>query len=187
MTREEFDAEISRLSVLRNVPEDIEPWWKPLQSVPLDLFAGAVDLALETRVFFPLPAEFRIDVDVVTASRRTVTKAPDREVALDGAVVRHIRNPWTGVDHPIKVLREWGYYCDTCEDTGIVSHWCGTESPKPWYVLRACGRPKAHYAHEFVDDCVCLTTNPALRKKRERLEAYAKEPAKVLTEPKRWK
>ena len=162
MIREEFDAQVSRLSVLRNPPDDIEEWWRPLRGVPADRFAAAVDYALDTRAFFPMPSELRADVDATMPVTRP-EPAPDRfrpapRFSFD------LVNPASGVSKHIEIDRVWVHHCDDCHDTTRRSYWCGPNPAKDWFEIRTCERTKPHGDHEWVGDCVCKPTNPEYRK-----------------------
>lgn len=164
MSREEFEAQIQRMFVLRNPPADIDEWWRPFQHFAPDVFQTAVDLALENRAFFPMPAELRQDVEAVILSRRSEPEpAPDRFRPVPRFTFE-LRNPASGVSKVIEVEREWRYHCDDCHDTARRSYWCGLRPPKGWYHVRSCDRRQEHPAHEWVGECACKDTNPEYRR-----------------------
>lgn len=183
MTRDQFDVEMARMGGLRFVAADMETHWEGLRDIPLPVLQAAVTLAIRTRVDFPTPVELRRDADQVRA-RQTATE-DDRGTDLERPVV--LGHLPTGRE--VKALRLWRYYCDDCSDSGWQSCWCGSltntvdgqEIPnlarKPWQEIRTCDHRGEHYAHEWVRQCACWDTNPALVKKREASRKYA-EPGK---------
>lgn len=167
-----MDAQLARLTLLRNAPESVEEYWAILAPVPEKVLAAGVAYALRTRAFFPAPVELLTDCD--TARPRTYDEA--LELPPGDAFTAVIRNPATGEAHSIEVYREWKYYCDDCSDTGRRSLWCGRADDagrKPWHDVSPCGRRNEHGSHELVEPCACWHTNPALVRRRERDAKYS--------------
>jgi hypothetical protein len=79
-----------------------------------------------------------------------------KKVAVDPKVIRFPN----GAEIPVE-RREWHLYCDNCNDSGWLNHWCGFDTaPRSWLIQRACGRTHEHYSHEWVRLCPCVATNP---------------------------
>ena len=167
-----FRDQMRRLMGLRFAPADLQTHWEALSDVPGGILAEAVSRAQKTRAEFPSPVELRQDCDAVAHLARPVVEDEDRGVAL--------AKPFTitvpGVGTVVSITREWNYYCDHCEDTGMRSMWCGEfveHVTKPWQMRMACERTKEHMPHEFVARCGCWDTNTALIRKRERMQKFA--------------
>lgn len=171
MTEVFFHEQMDRLSGLRFAPSDLTTHWEALSDIPQAVLEAAVTRAQLTRSEFPTPVELRQDADVVAHLARPVAPEDDRSTPL--------AEPFT-IDVPqagkvISVTREWKYFCDRCDDSGVESLWCGEAGPsiKPWQTRQACERTKLHLPHEWARKCICFESNPALVKKRERQQKYA--------------
>jgi hypothetical protein len=168
MTETFFNEQMSRLIGLRFVPSDMVTHWEALHDLPEDVLTNAVSLAGRTRVDFPTPHQLRQDADM----GRTVTVAhePDRAVTLDQPFTVTIPQTQSSVH----ITREWTYYCEYCSDGGWRSLWCGDPTQKkPWHLDCACNIPRTHPPHEWVEQCVCYSSNPALLRKRVAQQHYA--------------
>lgn len=167
--RAAFDQQMARLIALRFPPAGLDPHWEALQDIPLVVLTAAVSLAQRSRADFPTPYELRQDADQV--SRQVVAHAPEpeREVALAEPLEFQVPH----VAHPLRVTKYWRYDCEDCSDLGWRTYACGETSPKPWVPRRLCQRRHAHGPHEFAEVCVCVETNPTLRRRREASSQYA--------------
>ena len=172
MTFEVFEQQMARLVGLRFRPAELQTHWEALSDVPDGILAEAVSRAQKTRAEFPSPVELRQDCDAVSHLVRPPIDDEDRGVAL--------AQPFTvtvpGVGTVISITREWNYYCDDCEDSGMRSFWCGEvveHVTKLWQPMLACERTKPHLPHEFVARCACWDTNTALVKKRAAQQKFA--------------
>jgi hypothetical protein len=57
---------------------------------------------------------------------------------------------------------------------GWRSWWCGDPAQqKPWIGKQTCNTSREHANHEWVEHCVCYTSNPALVRKRTAQQQYA--------------
>lgn len=171
MTREVFDAEIGRLIILRGWPNDVDEYWPALQDVPLETFTAACDHALKTRTWFPVPAELRMDCDVVSVDRRAkaATMPVPQVTELSEPRVFEIPNPFGGEPLRLKITRDWTHDCETCRDSGWAERTCQTHE---------CGRRFEHAAHPFVERCACVEWNPTIRRHREAQVKFSKPPAR---------
>lgn len=173
MSPEHCRAQLSRLSVLRGLPDDIAEYIAVLVEIPELIFTEAVSHALKTRTWFPTPAELRADADVAAAAFRSAASVPEVQPRFeevgDGRVLQ-IPNPFGGAPLTIPITRVWRFDCRECTDTGWRSHQCPDVH---------CGRRFEHAPHEWVDPCPCRETNPTLRRHREAQAKYSKEPAHV--------
>lgn len=180
MTRADFDAQIGRLIVLRGWPDHADEHFSALNDIPEPVFIAAIEHALKTRTWFPVPAELRADADVV--SRRVAVPLDPEPEPPAGEWTEHVISCQFG-SITVKVNREWRYYCDTCNDGGKASRWCGDPKDaqrKPWYEIRTCDRRGPHASHEWVEACICVDVNPAIkRRKAAQLQQYASAPAKA--------
>lgn len=64
-----FTHQMSRMADLRNAPSALHMWWEGLQGVPLEVLEAAVTHAIQTRQWFPSPAELRDDADLAVPAR----------------------------------------------------------------------------------------------------------------------
>jgi hypothetical protein len=168
MTDTFFNEQMSRLIGLRFVPGDMTTHWEALRDLPEDVLANAVSLAGRTRVDFPTPYQLRQDADL--GHTVTVAPEPDRAMTLDEPFT--ITLPHT--QSTVRITQEWTYYCEHCSDGGWRSLWCGDPAQKkPWQKMGACDTPQPHVPHEWVEHCVCYTSNPALLRKRAAQQRYA--------------
>ncbi len=165
--------QLARLGSLRFQPADLSGHVEALEDVaPLDLEA-AVGYALRSRSVFPTPAELRADADLVCA-RRMTAEAPDRTVDLaEPVVLGELPN-----GSEVRIMREWRYFCDACDDSGWISWWCGLHPPHPLLVRAGCGRRRQHLPHEWAAHCQCYESNPELLRKRALVKKYAADQAK---------
>ena len=182
VTRDAFDVQLGRLIVLRGWPDSADEHFKALRDIPEPVFTAAVDLALRTRAWFPVPAELRADADIVARSLATPME-PEPEPPAGEAMERFIANPFGGDGITVTVHREWRHDCDRCADTGRASRWCGDRTApqrKPWYEIRTCDHRGEHGAHEWVETCVCVEWNPTIKRRNaSQQQSYSKAPVKV--------
>jgi len=178
MTREFLDAQLGRLIPLKGMPHNSDGYWDALNDIEGEVIEQAMTQALKSRVFFPTPAEVRMDCDQVAPRRLdgdTVylpRQAPDAFTAT-------IRNPFTGVEHPVTVGLVWEDECMHCRDTGWTERFCG--GPESRRDPRECGRfgnRVCQYPHTYVIACLCIPTNKTIQRRREAARKYAQEPAK---------
>jgi hypothetical protein len=171
MTIEELEATLDPIVGLKFKPADYRTHWAGLKDMPVDALRRAVERAARQCNEFPSPVELRALAD--SASPMT-TAREDRSVPLD--VPQIVAAPF--LSKPIAVTREWRYYCETCNDEGWESLWCGAPGPtrKPWQRLAPCGRGE-HLPHEWVQRCACQATNPAVQHRRERDAKFAAQRA----------
>lgn len=170
MTPAHCERQLARLNVLKGLPEDVVEYFAALQDIPDERFTRAVDHSLKTRHWFPTPAELRADVDAV-AGTVTFSPPPPRFVtAVGGGFEATFTNPFSGKTLTVKVDRIWKFDCQDCEDTGWHSRRCPAE---------ACGRPRDHAAHEWVEKCACIEWNPTIRRRKEAVAKYSKPAEKV--------
>lgn len=161
VTRDEFDASISGLRLLRNPPPDVEDFWELFNCVPSDEFAAGVQRARRHRVFFPVPAELFEDCETARPVR-----VWDQRPRVDGPIREEfISNPFGGEGITIKVAREWRYNCQACFDGGWLQLWCGAGDSA--YQPGFCGREREHSPHVWAKHCACWDTNPDVVKRRE--------------------
>jgi hypothetical protein len=174
---------MERLTSLRFPPAELENHWEALQDIPDELFTAAVSHAQRTRVDHPTAAELRADTDAVV--RRTTPQAvhpTSRLVPVEGSIQVEIKNPFGGKSIFVHVTEEPAYCCTECDDTGMVSYWCGKAESKymPWLYRRRCDRRHTHSDHDWAGPCPCADTNPSIQRKRAAVAAkYAQEPEKV--------
>lgn len=178
MTQAFFEEQMHRLSGLRFRPADLDTHWEGLQEIPDEVLTAAIDRAIKTRVEFPTPYELRQDADQVAGHVRRIDAESDaRAVPLEQPHVI----PFPQAGKTIRVEAEWKYYCEVCSDSGWESVWCGdikATSRHPWQEPRTCERRGAHDSHEWVRQCRCWESNPALIRKRENQRKYAEKGAK---------
>jgi hypothetical protein len=177
VTRAEMDLQLGRLVVLKGMRGDTDDYFGALSDIAADVFTGAVDHALKTRTWFPVPAELRADADV--ARQRAVVPAapaPVVEDVPDGFWVE-IANSFGGKSIRLLVTRDWKRDCEACSDTGWASHWCAVKLPKQDYAV--CGRRFEHPAHEYVEKCACIEWNPTIRRRKEAAMKYAHAPERA--------
>ena len=168
MTETFFNQQMSRLIGLRFVPGDMTTHWEALQDLPEDVLSRAVAHAGRTRVDFPTPYQLRQDADM--SGTATFVSESDRSVVLDQPFSLGIPQTQSSV----RITREWTYYCEHCSDGGWRSWWCGDPAQqKPWIGKQTCNTSREHANHEWVEHCVCYTSNPALVRKRTAQQQYA--------------
>jgi hypothetical protein len=179
VTLEFFKEQMHRMVGLRFAPADYDTHWEGLRELPDAVLEAAVGRAVKTRADFPTPWELRQDADQVAGRVRTME--PDDDQRRTPLVEPfEIVYPLGGA--PIPVRETWSYYCETCSDGGFESVWCGdikAPSRAPWMYPRTCERRKAHAPHEWVRQCACWDTNPALIRKRENQRKYAEKGGKA--------
>lgn len=177
MTFEELSGELDRLHGLPFPPADYQTHWEGLRDMPHAVLSSAVKAAARVCERFPAPAELRSLAD----SHRPSTALVERPTT---ALAEPVTFTPPFLSKPITIEREWHYYCEDCSDTGQVSVWCmrhpgSTVTRKPWMLeefctLKSCNE-KVLYPHEWVRQCSCWYTNPALRAKRDSQAKYAEQ------------
>jgi hypothetical protein len=180
--REEMDTQLQRYVVLKGMPGDTGGYWDALRDIPLHVLSAAVTHGLRTRMWFPTPAEIRMDCDVVHLRTAPVEPLASElpPVDLDDPYLVEIRNPFGGKSLFVKVYEHYNNHCETCKDTGRAVRWCGPRDRRmPWVPDGKCARPKTHAAHDWVEECVCVDTNPVIKRKKEAALRYSQEPEKV--------
>lgn len=171
MTQKDFDEEMGRLIVLKGWPDDISGYFEALSDVPEDVLKAAIAHALKTRMWFPTPAEVRVDCDAVARLKPAPARFDPQWEEIPGGRVVTFPNPFGGEPLILRLTREWRDDCSVCSDTGWASKRCEDTS---------CGRRKEHGPHEFVEPCACREWNPTLRRHREAMGAkYSQSPEKV--------
>lgn len=181
MLREWFDDQMRRMGDLKSPPSGLDAHYEALSDIPPDVLAQAIGHALKTRPWFPTPADLRADCDAVARRVRLLPARRRRAVNLADAFQVTIPNPFGGKGLVLTVTRDWHSDCDACDDTGWASRWCGESAnlqhpDKP--VLR-CPNDGEHFPHEWVESCVCIDTNPTIRRRKEAQMKYAHAPERV--------
>jgi hypothetical protein len=147
LTRALFDGQMARLSVLPGMPSSVDEHWRVVRALDPGVLEAATTRALATRKFFPVPSELREDYDAVVLER-----------------LRHVDDTVHVRDKP------WVSYCDQCDDTGWIDCWCGPVPEqgrrKAWAEIRTCQHTHDHPAHEYVRECPCAETNPAIQRRK---------------------
>lgn len=160
MTFQELETVLAPLSGLRFRPSSLQTHWVGLQDCPVDALGRAVGRATRECKDFPTPAELRAYID---AERRSVVWA--EEDRSEPGEPFEVVIPESG--RTIRGDRVWKYYCDICSDSGWRNWACGEMgNAKPWAEARWCGRRDGHAGHEWVDECSCAQSNPAVLKRR---------------------
>ena len=155
MTDAFFREQMSRLVGLGFVPGDM-----------------TVSRAGRTRVDFPTPLELREDADRAGVSSSPPTVDQMTQLAEPYTLII----PHTSTT--VRVTKQWTYCCDHCSDSGWRSWWCGDgEVNTIFHDEQACDRPQPHTGHEWVGPCACVSTNPALARKRDAQRQYAERRA----------
>lgn len=173
LTRERFQVLMDKLNGLKFRPVTLDTHWLGLQGFEPDDVEAAVDRAAVECVDFPPPKMLRAFISDRRDQQQRVAalERMDRETPV---------TPRTIAGTPIKVEREWTYYCQKCSDSGWLGHWCGGDAmgpPKPWLIPRQCERRNDHAAHEWVALCACVESNPdvpAHVKQRARTQQQAR-------------
>ena len=178
MTRAEMDQQLGRLVVLKGMPGETDDYFGALQDIPADLFTGAVNHALKTRTWFPVPAELRADCDAVVTRVRVLEPVVPHVDDLPVGRSVEILNPFGGPPIHLIVTRDWHRDCETCADTGWSSRWCGDGAPEDSTRLH-CERRFEHGPHEWVERCHCVEWNPTIKRRKEAMLKYAQAPEKV--------
>lgn len=169
MTWEQLCTELDRLQGLAFPPPDYQTHWIGLQDMAAGDLAAAVKRAARACERFPSPAELRTLADAAGPPR---VQVEELITTLETPVV--IAVPFLA--QPIQVTREWRYYCDDCSDTGWVTAWCGPadQCRRTWVQEARCpSTQEDHAPHEWVHQCACWASNPALVKKRTEQCRYA--------------
>jgi hypothetical protein len=165
MTQAVFESQMDRLAGLKFPPANLVTHWEALSALPAELLDAAIERAQRECNEFPSPSELLSFADQIRRSA-PIPQEPDRGVELIAPVVIGVI-PQTGT--VIKAKREWRYYCEDCSDSGWRSIWCGDQTyAKPWQERGVCGRHGDHGAHEFVVPCPCASSNPDIRRRKER-------------------
>jgi hypothetical protein len=171
MTPEHCQVQIDRLRVLKGQPADTFEYFGALEDLPDDRFTAAVSHALKTRMWFPTPAELRADCDAVHVATPMPREESRIEALVGGGREVVIVNPLNPSQQiRVKVHRVWKFDCDDCEDSGWRSRQCPAEP---------CGRRHDHAPHEWVERCACIDWNPTIRRRKDAMAKYAKEPERV--------
>jgi hypothetical protein len=164
--------QLTRLLILRNPPADLTEWETQLLDLPAHAITAAVDQALRTRVFFPLPAEVRADADAAGAGFALIAPCDDRdrERALLHPFAITLPVP-DAAPITVHVEREWRYDCDTCSDSGWAEFWCGArpearQGGATFLPRRRCQRLHTHDAHAWALPCACVECNPTIARRK---------------------
>ena len=171
MTQDEFKREMQRMAGLRFYPASLTGHWEVVKDrMSASILHAAVTRALTTRTDFPAPVELLQDADAVKHLSQPTAEVEDRGTDLLEPKTYEVPN-----HKPIRVTREWKYYCERCSDGGWASWWCGATTParSPWSEEMDCNRRADHLPHEFVTKCACYDSNPALIRKREAQGKFA--------------
>src|SRR4030095_10124411 len=141
------------ISRLKFAPKDLELHHFALKDVADGDLQYAVERAARECDEFPSPKMLRAFITERRSQYETPAPIDDpaRETPIDAKsiTVPHIEKPLT-------ITREWHYYCDDCNDSGWLNHWCGREERrKPWLQRRTCDRKSDHPAHEWGRLCSC--------------------------------
>lgn len=178
MIRADFEDQMNRLADLKSPPSSVDGHWEALKDIPLTMVKSAITHALRTRSWFPTGAELRADADHV-ARHTALAPAEPKVIDLADAQTVVVQNPLGGQPLTLQVVREWYHDCDVCSDSGWASRWCGETPPNPWTPRRACERRHGHAAHEWVEPCACIATNPTIQRRRAAGLKYVQPPEKV--------
>ena len=177
MTLDFFHEQMARLAGMRYRPTEMQGHWDMLSKLPESVLDAAVTRALASQSDHPTPHELLTYADLVRRPE-PVLEPEDRRVPL--AQPYEFTIPESS--KPVRIVEEWRYDCERCNDGGMVSYWCAkadNPAPKPWYVRRTCERRNEHYDHEWVGPCPCAETNPTIRRRQAaRATKYAAEPVK---------
>jgi hypothetical protein len=169
MTRDVFEAHLSRLLALPFPPPHTEAHWESLRNVREDVFSAAVSEAAALYDAFPTPRQLLACVAAAERRRAELGPAPDQSAPLDEPVYFEVPNYGK-----LKITREWKYFCEDCSDSGWRTYNCGAVTrPKPDTIGVACERTIDHAPHEWVGRCACAESNPEVIRKRERMAAMA--------------
>ena len=176
MTRDIFTAQMRRMNGLRFPPADLGTHWEGLSDLPIDVLTRAIERSIRTRSDFPTPAELRLDADASRTASQTPVLDPDTRLATP--VVVAIPASALSPARTITITSSHTYYCDICSDSGWSTHWCGSESPRPWLDLSRCDRwNPTHAPHDWSGPCPCAATNPTIRARQARAAVrFAEEP-----------
>lgn len=174
MTFEHFEQEMGRLEGLKFPPPSLRTHWEALRELPEVVLAAAVSKARDEVTEFPSPKMLKIFAEQVRPRIVPVPEEdPSRGIDLPQPVVIEDER----LPGPIPITRTWRYYCDRCEDSGLLTLRCegrGEEyasfalTRRPWVPEQRCERIKSHYAHEWAKPCPCAATNPDVQRKNER-------------------
>lgn len=181
MTRDVFEDQMTRLTVLRFPPADMDGYFGALRDIPAGVLEAAVTHAIKTRRDFPVPAELRADADHVAPAVSCVDTRTDADRTQALAEPYVVTAEFAGAHLRLPVHGEYIYDCEVCSDTGWQSFWCGevTIRRAPWMERRYCGKRGAHGPHEWAQHCGCYATNPTLVSKRAAQQRYADHPQRV--------
>ncbi len=175
MTAANFQQQMDRMTGLKYAPTDLTTHWEALRDLPEPVLAAAVGYAQRMCVDFPTPRELREFADVAKPDAGAAVE--DRSTVL--AQPYEITVPF--VSKPIRIEREWTYYCATCEDGGWETLFCGDPldpHKMPWVDSYACERHFPHSPHEWARQCRCYASNHAIQSRLERQRKYAAERVK---------
>jgi len=159
------------LESLKFAPASMQLHWLALSDVTDGELQRAVERAARECDEFPSPKMLRAFIPPKPLA------APVDDPARETPVERKTFTLPDGTTLP--VTREWKYFCDDCNDSGWLNHFCGTDQPtKPWLSRRTCDRKYDHPSHEWVRLCPCATRNPDVPPAvKQRALAAAKEVA----------
>lgn len=158
-----FTSQMRRLAGLKFQPATLETHWEALRDMAEPLLVAAVSRAQRECRDFPSPDELKEFADQLRSQVFPLIELEDRGVDLPEPVTATLPTGKT-----IPFTREWVYYCENCSDTGLKTWWCGSEpGRKPWIPHSVCQRSHEHWAHEWVCQCACVESNPAVKRKRE--------------------
>ena len=174
MTPMAFAELLRPLLGLRFAPPNLEAHRMVLLRKPEDDLRAAVALAARSRRDFPAPVELLDDLATIARQKAAGMVEVDKSVPLPAPRTVTVTNPASDVSLTIPVTREWYHDCDVCDDSGLVEFWCGDEAERrrqPWVRLGACGHPRPHGAHSWVQPCACVATNPTIQRRKARQAA----------------
>jgi hypothetical protein len=169
MTRTDFDKQMKRLAGLKFPPATMETHYAVLGSLALDVLSEGVTVAQREVDEFPSPAAL-----LQFAYRVKDRVEPLPELDKEGPLTSPFTIPLQG-GKVLQIKREWHYYCEDCSDSGWASFWCGEPTPRraPWMGISKCQREREHLPHEFVVECRCNHSNPAILKRKESMARQA--------------
>jgi hypothetical protein len=174
VTVQAFKSQMSRLDGLKFAPVTLDTHWEALSDLTSVELDAAVTRSARECDEYPSPRMLRAFVDEYRGRVEVPEEDPDRVTAIEPMT---IEIPQVGLKLP--VTREWRYYCEDCNDTGVRSYWCGsTPSTRwPWLSLQFCQRRNEHGTHEWAGPCPCAETNPDVQRKRARAQQVSRKTA----------
>jgi hypothetical protein len=165
---------MDRLGGLKFKPANLQTHWEALSDLGDAELVAAISRAQRECEEFPAPKMLRVFVDEYRGRIEVPEEDPSRAVPVEPTT---FEIPEVGLKIPI--TREWRYYCDECNDTGMRSYWCGVgQSTRwPWMKVMHCARRNEHGEHEWVDQCQCAATNPAVLRRLARAQQVSRKTA----------